>query len=119
MQEHVMKTILFILSVLPDACQPFLLLTNASLPLWEAEFSRFAPSINIIVYDGEKDVHKLVQNPEFHENGRHTMLHVILAHPDAILEVLCNDLLSPINVPYWLGHISDSFLTPWRCHYYT
>ncbi|PAN03583.1 hypothetical protein PAHAL_1G006900 [Panicum hallii] len=85
-KEHVMKTILFILSVLPDACQPFLLLTNASLPLWEAEFSRFAPSINIIVYDGEKDVHKLVQNPEFHENGRHTMLHVILAHPDAILE---------------------------------
>ncbi|RLN07805.1 uncharacterized protein C2845_PM11G12100 [Panicum miliaceum] len=89
-KEHVMKTILFILSVLPDACQPFLLLTNASLPLWEAEFSRFAPSINIIVYDGEKDVHKLVQNPEFHENGRHTMLHVVLAHPDAILENIKN-----------------------------
>ncbi|RLM79052.1 hypothetical protein C2845_PM12G00620 [Panicum miliaceum] len=93
-KEHVMKTILFILSVLPDACQPFLLLTNASVPLWEAEFSRFAPSINIIVYDGEKDVHKLVQNPEFHENGRHTMLHVVLAHPDAILENLLAFLTS-------------------------
>jgi len=89
-KEHVMKAILFVLSVLPDACQPFLLLTNASLPLWEAEFSRFAPCINVIVYDGEKDVHKLVQNPEFHENGRHTMLHVLLAHPDAILENIKN-----------------------------
>ncbi|RCV05901.1 hypothetical protein SETIT_1G119900v2 [Setaria italica] len=89
-KEHVTKTILFILSVLPDACQPFLLLTTASLPLWKAEFSCFAPCINVVVYDGEKDVHKLVQNPEFHENGRHTTLHVLLSHPDSILENIKN-----------------------------
>ncbi|CAN6277296.1 unnamed protein product [Urochloa humidicola] len=89
-KEHVMKTILFILSVLPDARRPFLLVTSASLPSWEAEFSRFAPCINIVVYAGEKDVHKLIQNPEFHENGRHTMLHVLLAHPDATLEDIKN-----------------------------
>ncbi|CAO2041379.1 unnamed protein product [Urochloa humidicola] len=89
-KEHVMKTILFILSVLPDASRPFLLVTSASLPSWEAEFSRFAPCINIVVYAGDKDVHKLIQNPEFHENGRHTMLHVLLAHPDAILEDIKN-----------------------------
>ncbi|CAM0148714.1 unnamed protein product [Urochloa decumbens] len=89
-KEHVMKTILFILSVLPDARRPFLLVTSASLPTWEAEFSRFAPHINIVVYAGEKDVHRLIQNPEFHGNGRHTMLHVLLAHPDAILEDIKN-----------------------------
>jgi chromodomain-helicase-DNA-binding protein 4 len=105
MQEHVTKTILFILSVLPDARQPFLLLTTTSLPLWKAEFRRFAPCINVVEYDGGKDVHKLVQNPEFHE--RHTTLHVLLSHPDSIIEVISNDLLSPINVPYWFVNIND------------
>lgn len=95
-----MKTIFFILSVLPDACRPFLLVTAAPLPLWKAEFSRFAPCINVVVFDGEKDVLKLVQNQESHENGGHTMLHVLVANPDAILEVIFNDLLGPINVPY-------------------
>jgi len=100
-----MKTIFFISSVLPDACHSFLLVTTSSLPLWKAEFNRFAPSINIVVFDGEKDVLKLIQNPEFHENGSHTMLHVLLAHPDVILEVIGNDLFGPINIPYGLGHI--------------
>ncbi|KAL6629309.1 hypothetical protein ACP70R_029074 [Stipagrostis hirtigluma subsp. patula] len=83
-KEHVMKTILFILSVLPDVSQPFLLVTSASLPLWEAEFNRFAPYINVIVYDGEKDVQKIFQNAEFHETGSHVTSHILLAHPDAI-----------------------------------
>ena len=100
-----MKTIFFISSVLPDTCHSFLLVTTSSLPLWKAEFNRFAPSINIVVFYGEKDVLKLIQNPEFHENGSHTMLHVLLAHPDVILEVIGNDLFGPINIPYGLGHI--------------
>ncbi|WVZ78222.1 hypothetical protein U9M48_025971 [Paspalum notatum var. saurae] len=89
-KERVMKTILFILSVLPDACKPFLLVTTASLSSWKADFSLFAPCINVAVYDGEKDVHKLIQNPEFHENRRHTVLHVLIAHPDIILEDIKN-----------------------------
>lgn len=114
-----MKTILFMLSVLPDACRPFLLVTTASLSLWETKFRDFAPCINVVVYAGEKDVHNLIQNPDSHENGGHTMLHVLLAHPDALIEVICNDLFSLINVPYRLGHINGSLYTPRRCHCYT
>ncbi|XP_062224344.1 uncharacterized protein LOC133922851 isoform X2 [Phragmites australis] len=85
-KERVMKTILFVLTVLPDVCQPFLLVTTASLALWKAEFNRFAPCINVVVYDGEKDARKLIKKLEFDENGSHVMLHILLAHPDSILE---------------------------------
>ncbi|KAL6848398.1 hypothetical protein ACP4OV_021692 [Aristida adscensionis] len=85
-KEHVMKTILFILSVSPDVRRPFLLVTTASLPLWEAEFKRFAPCINVVMYDGEKDVRKIIQNPEFQENESSVTSHVLLAHPNVILQ---------------------------------
>ncbi|KAJ1277492.1 hypothetical protein BS78_04G008000 [Paspalum vaginatum] len=101
-KERVMKTILFILSVLPDACKPFLLVTTTSLPSWEAEFSRCVPCLNVAVHDGEKDVHTLIQNPEFHENRRHTMLHVLIAHPDTTLKDIKN-----VEVIDWEAVIVD------------
>uniref|UniRef100_A0A0E0L6Q3 Chromo domain-containing protein n=1 Tax=Oryza punctata TaxID=4537 RepID=A0A0E0L6Q3_ORYPU len=85
-QERVIKTILFAMSILPDVCQPLLIVsTSASLSLWEAKFNRLAPSINVVVYNGEKDVRKQIQDLEFYENGLVTFK-VLLSHPDAILE---------------------------------
>jgi SNF2 family DNA or RNA helicase len=85
-QERVIKTILFSMSILPDVCQPLLIVsTSASLSLWEAKFNRLAPSINVVVYNGEKDVRKQIQDLEFYENGLVTF-QVLLSHPDAILE---------------------------------
>uniref|UniRef100_J3MAH4 Helicase protein MOM1 n=1 Tax=Oryza brachyantha TaxID=4533 RepID=J3MAH4_ORYBR len=85
-QERVIKTILFAMSILPDVCQPLLIIsTSSSLSLWEAKFNRLAPSINVVVYNGEKDVRKQIQNLEFYENGS-VMFQVLLSHPDAILE---------------------------------
>lgn len=76
------------MSILPDVCQPLLIVsTSASLSLWEAKFNRLAPSINVVVYNGEKDVRKQIQDLEFYENGLVTF-QVLLSHPDAILEVL-------------------------------
>lgn len=88
-----MKTVLFIMSLLPDVCQPFLVVTTASLSLWEAEFKRFAPFINVIVYDGDKEARKTIQALKFNMNGSSMMSHVFLAHPDALLEVIDNNLL--------------------------
>ncbi|KAL6622402.1 hypothetical protein ACP70R_032281 [Stipagrostis hirtigluma subsp. patula] len=85
-QERVIKTILFVMSIVPDICRPLLIVsTSASLSLWEAKFNRLAASINVVVYNGDKDVRKSIQGLEFYENGS-MMLQVLLSHPDAILE---------------------------------
>lgn len=88
-----MKTVLFIMSLLPDVCQPFLVVTTTSLSLWESEFKRFAPFINVVLYDGDKEARKSIQDLKFNTNGSSMMPHVFLAHPDALLEVIDNDLL--------------------------
>lgn len=88
MQEHILKTILFTMVVLADARQPFLIVTTtASLSLWEVQFNKLAPHINVVVHDGRKDMLKLIQAQEFYENGSHITSQVLLSHPDAILEV--------------------------------
>lgn len=85
-KERVIKTILFAMSILPDVYRPLLIVsTSASLALWEAKFNRLAPSINVVVYNGENDVRKTIQDLEFYEKGS-VMLQVLLSHPDAIIE---------------------------------
>ncbi|KAL6846925.1 hypothetical protein ACP4OV_022778 [Aristida adscensionis] len=85
-QERVIKTILFVMSIMSDICRPLLIVsTSASLSLWEAKFNRLAASINVVVYNGEKGVRKSIQDLEFYENGS-MMLQVLLSHPDAISE---------------------------------
>jgi SNF2 family DNA or RNA helicase len=92
MQELVIKTVLFVMSLLPDVCQSFLVITTSSLAFWEAEFKRLAPFINVAVYDGDSDVRKSIQDLKFDTNGSSVMSHVFLAHLDAILEVIDNDI---------------------------
>ncbi|CAD6340635.1 unnamed protein product [Miscanthus lutarioriparius] len=84
-QERVIKTILFVASILPHICRPLIVSTTTSLSLWETKFNRLAASINVVVYNGEKDVRKSIQDLEFYEDGS-VMLQVLLSHPDAILE---------------------------------
>ncbi|GJN29968.1 hypothetical protein PR202_gb18238 [Eleusine coracana subsp. coracana] len=85
-QERVIKTILFVMSILPDVCRPLLIVsTSASLSVWEAKFNRLAASVNVVVYNGERGVRKSIQDLEFYDNGS-MMLQVLLSHPDAILE---------------------------------
>ena len=75
-------------SILPHIRRPLLIVsTTTSLPLWETKFNRLAASINVVVYNGEKDVRKSIQDLEFYEDGS-VMLQVLLSHPDAILEVI-------------------------------
>ncbi|TVU12929.1 hypothetical protein EJB05_46596 [Eragrostis curvula] len=84
--ERVIRTIPFVMSILPDVCRPLLIVsTSASLSVWEAKFNRLAASINVVVYNGEKDVRKSIQDLEFYDSGS-MMLQVLLSHPDAILE---------------------------------
>ncbi|KAJ1257489.1 hypothetical protein BS78_10G000700 [Paspalum vaginatum] len=85
-QERVIKTIFFVSSILPHISQPLLIVsTSASLSLWETKFNRLAASINVVVYNGVKDVRKSIQNLEFYEDGS-VMFQVLLTHPDAVFE---------------------------------
>jgi hypothetical protein len=96
MQEFVIKTVLFTMSVLPDVSQPILIVTTpGSLSLWEDQFNKLAPFINVVVYDGGKDKLKLIQDLEFYESGSSIMLQVLLSHADAVLEVSANYYISP------------------------
>ncbi|CAL5045144.1 unnamed protein product [Urochloa decumbens] len=84
-QERVIKTILFVTSILPHICRPLLIVsTSSSLSLWETKFSRLTASINIVVHNGEKDVRKSIRDLEFYDGS--VMFQVLLSHPGAILE---------------------------------
>ncbi|XP_042468682.1 uncharacterized protein LOC122051558 isoform X1 [Zingiber officinale] len=86
-QERVIISILLIMSLQSYACRPFLIICpSTSLSVWESEFHRLAPSINLIVYNGTKHARNVIQNLEFYEDGGRIMFQVLVSHVDAILE---------------------------------
>ncbi|XP_077252881.1 uncharacterized protein LOC143892273 [Tasmannia lanceolata] len=86
-QERIMKVILFILSLQSHVCRPFLIIsTSSALPVWEAEFLRLAPSVNVVVYNGDRDARKSIRALEFYEEGGCVMFQVLLSFHDAITE---------------------------------
>ncbi|XP_010253915.1 PREDICTED: uncharacterized protein LOC104595051 isoform X2 [Nelumbo nucifera] len=88
-QERVIRVVLFILSLQPDVCRPFLIISSSTvLSVWEAQFLHVAPSVNVIVYDGSKDVRKTLRSLKFYKEGGCIMFHVLLSPPDAIIEDL-------------------------------
>ncbi|KAL7173695.1 hypothetical protein ACSBR2_033030 [Camellia fascicularis] len=88
-QERVTEVVLFILSLLSDVSQPSLIISNSSvLSLWEAEFSRLAPSTDVVVYGGSKDSRRIIRTLEFSEDGGCTMFQVLLCPINALVEDL-------------------------------
>ncbi|WMV32610.1 hypothetical protein MTR67_025995 [Solanum verrucosum] len=81
-----MKMVLFILS-LSDVCCPFLIVTtSSSLPQWEAEFTRLAPSIDVVVYSGSRDSRRRIKSLEFYDEGGFMMLQILLSSLEAFIE---------------------------------
>ncbi|KAI7990761.1 Helicase protein MOM1 [Camellia lanceoleosa] len=102
-QERVIEVILFILSLVSDVTQPFLIITNScALSLWEAEFSRLSSSTNVVVYSGNKDSRRIIRTFEFYEEGGCIMFQVLLSTVEAIVEDL-----EVINCFRWEGIIVD------------
>ncbi|KAL5998653.1 hypothetical protein ACLOJK_009597 [Asimina triloba] len=85
--ERMLEVILFILSLQPYAWRPFLIISSsATLCLWEAELIRLAPSINVVVYGGDRDARKCIRETEFYEDGGCVMIEVLLVSPDVVAE---------------------------------
>ncbi|MCL7035003.1 hypothetical protein MKW94_004353 [Papaver nudicaule] len=102
-QERVIRVILFILSLQPVVCRPFLIVSTASaLSAWEAGFVRLAPSLDVIVYSGNRDVRKSIRLLEFSEEGCSAMFQVLLSPLDAIVEDI--ELLNHVS---WEAIIVD------------
>ncbi|KAL5717454.1 DNA helicase [Ranunculus cassubicifolius] len=88
-QERILKLISFIHSMESDVCRPFLVIsTPCSISAWESEFMRVAPSVNVVTYNGNKDVREIIRGLEFYEGGGCVMLQVLLAPIDAVIEDL-------------------------------
>lgn len=80
--------VLFILSFEGDLKQPFLIITPSNcLSLWEAEFSRWASSENIVVYQGNSDVRATIKTLEFYNEGGCVMFQVLLSPVEVFIEV--------------------------------
>ncbi|KAM3375753.1 helicase protein MOM1 isoform X3 [Capsicum galapagoense] len=85
-QDRIKKMVLFILS-LSDVCCPFLIVTtSSSLLQWEAEFTRWAPSIDVVVYSGRRDSRRRIKSLEFYDEGGFRILQVLLSSLEAVIE---------------------------------
>ncbi|XP_015079085.1 uncharacterized protein LOC107023051 isoform X2 [Solanum pennellii] len=85
-KDRIMKMVFFILS-LSDVCCPFLIVTtSSSLPQWEAEFTRLAPSIDVVVYSGSRDSRRRIKSLEFYDEGGFMMLQVLLSSLEFAIE---------------------------------
>ncbi|XP_020698579.1 uncharacterized protein LOC110111166 isoform X2 [Dendrobium catenatum] len=88
-EERISKSVLFVLSLQSHACRPSLIIaTSGFLQLWQVDFLRLAPSMNVIMYQGDKDARKTIQNLEFYEESGRLMFQVLLADPMAVVEDL-------------------------------
>ncbi|XP_057480932.1 helicase protein MOM1-like isoform X3 [Actinidia eriantha] len=86
-QDRVTKVILFILSLVVNVSQPFLIISNSStLSLWEAGFLYLGPSTDVVVYSGNKDSRRIIRAYEFYEEGGSTMFQVLLSPIEALAE---------------------------------
>lgn len=87
LQDRLVNVILFI-SSLSEYHQPFLVLTTSNaLSQWEAEFMRLASSIDIVVYNGNRDTRRSIRTLEFYDEGGGIMLQLLLSTLEIVIEV--------------------------------
>ncbi|CAA0813549.1 Helicase protein MOM1 [Striga hermonthica] len=103
--QELIMTILFSLQSMSEICRPFLFVTaSSSLSQWEAEFARLVPSVDVVVYSGNKDTRKGIRAAEFYDEGGFLMLQVLLSSVEAVFEDL--DKLMSIK---WEAIVIDDY----------
>ncbi|KAG6629446.1 hypothetical protein CIPAW_14G085200 [Carya illinoinensis] len=85
-QERIRKVAAFILSLQPDVCRPFLIVsTSAALYSWDQEFLRLAPPLDVVVYSGNKDMRDSIRALEFYDQDGCPLFHVLITTPEVIM----------------------------------
>ncbi|XP_058001369.1 helicase protein MOM1 isoform X3 [Hevea brasiliensis] len=89
LQDRIMKVVSFISSFSSNIFWPFMIITTSTaLHLWDEEFFRLAPSVDSVVYHGNKDVRRSIRAVEFYEEGGGIMFEVLITSPEVIAEDL-------------------------------
>lgn len=93
LQEQIVKIILFILSM-STVCWPVLIITAShAISKWEAEFVKWAPSVDCVVYHGSRESRKSIETLEFYSQGGCIMLQVLLTSLETAVEVHLDSLM--------------------------
>ncbi|XP_052728676.1 uncharacterized protein LOC108322436 isoform X6 [Vigna angularis] len=88
-QERIIKVILFVLSLNCNSKRPFLIIsTSTALSVWEAEFLHLAPSANLVVYKGNRDVRSGIRALEFYSEENGILFQILLSSSDIVVEDL-------------------------------
>ncbi|KAK9168763.1 hypothetical protein Syun_000903 [Stephania yunnanensis] len=85
-QERILRVIFSILSLNSNMCRPLLIISATAISTWETEFACLAPSINVVVYDANKDVRDCIRKLEFYGEDGCIMFQVLLATPEVVVE---------------------------------
>ncbi|KAE9585450.1 hypothetical protein Lal_00018220 [Lupinus albus] len=96
-QERVMKVILFILSLHCIVERPFLIISGSTaLSVWETEFLHLAPSVNLVVYKGDKNARSSIRELEFYNDDGSILFQILLVSSDIVVE----DLVALSCIPW-------------------
>ena len=78
----------FISSMHSDTYRPFLIIsTAASLHSWEGEFYQLDPSIDVVMYSGNKEIRNSIRRLEFYDGGGCILFQVLILVPEILIEV--------------------------------
>ncbi|XP_027341127.1 helicase protein MOM1-like [Abrus precatorius] len=106
--DRILKVVAFILSLHSDTYQPFLIVsTDASLQLWEDEFYRLDPSIDVVIYNGNREIRNSIRRLEFYDEGHCILFQVLIVVPEILIEDM--DVLGDIE---WETIIVDECQSP-------
>ncbi|XP_068473323.1 uncharacterized protein [Phaseolus vulgaris] len=88
-QERIIKVILFVLSLNCNSKRPFLIIsTCTALSVWETEFLHLAPSANLVVYKGNRDVRSGIRALEFFNEENGILFQILLSSSDIVVKDL-------------------------------
>ncbi|CAI9098003.1 OLC1v1034550C5 [Oldenlandia corymbosa var. corymbosa] len=84
-EERIAVVVLFVLTLLKEMSGPFLIVTTSS-SMWEAEFRRWAKTVNVVSYEGKRDTWDIIRTLEFYNVDGCIMFQVLLSPPIAVAE---------------------------------
>lgn len=88
-EQDRLETVILFIKTLSEHHQPFLIVTTPdALSQWEAEFMRIAPSVDVVVYSGNRDTRSIIRTLEFYDERGGILLQVLLSTMDVVSEDL-------------------------------
>ncbi|GMI92127.1 hypothetical protein HRI_002881800 [Hibiscus trionum] len=88
-RERISNVISSILAFSSGISRPFLIISSsASQYSWDEKFLHLAPSVDVVVYNGSKEIRNSISNLEFYDEGSCIMFQVLITSPEVISEDL-------------------------------